>query len=140
MIKTFFKSFCYDQKYLKIYKIQYIKMNYPNLNHPNLEGLVDFANRLPMTKEQKINFILAILEDEKKKLDEVERNKKWFNNNVLSELLLKMKIGDRLEPVEMTIITPPSSPTYLKLNSNDFDDIKDDDLKPLSLTRSFSVY
>ena len=115
-------------------------MENSNLIHPNLAGLVDFANRLPMTKKQKIDFILAILEDEKKKKDQIENNKKWFSCNVLSELLLKMKIGeDKIEHIEMRVMTPPPSPEYLRLNSNDFDDFKDEDLKILPLTRTFSV-
>ena len=92
-------------------------------NNKCLNELIDFANRLPMNKEQKINFILGVLDQEKKNNDEIEKNKNFFKENVLSELLENTKIN-----------TPAPSPEYMKMRADDFKE--DPELSMLKLVRT----
>jgi hypothetical protein len=45
---------------------------------------LEFVNRLPLTKDQKIKFVKMQIEIQKKHITELKRYKKYFSNQVLT--------------------------------------------------------
>ena len=84
-----------------------------------MNNLLDFVNRLPLSKQQRIDFIIAVLDKEKKNEEETKKNKIFFSSSVLKELLYCLHLKQEETPAPSPLSRSPS-PSYYLMNEDDF--------------------